>query len=629
MQKGSFKSPLDVAIVVVALAMVAYQATATQISLVSPAEHWNIHLFFALVLVFLVAARGTMGWLRWTALAALALSIVGTGYVFFNFEELDSIFDYPNTIQIIIGIVLVVVVLEGVRRVYGLTLPILALVCVVYAFFGNYLPGPFQTARLRPEMLISRLSIGISGIYGVVLGVSSNYIFLFIVFGSLLQAAGATRFFLQVGRLFGKRLKGGPALAAVFCSLLMGMVTGGPSANVAVVGPFTIPLMKKVGYSPVQAGAIEAVASTGGAFMPPVMGAVAFVMAGFTGIPYIRICAVAIIPALLYYFSAALYVQFQAMKLNVLSVEEKPDKREMLLSGPVFFLPLIVLTVLLIMGKTPMYAIFWTLLATVATGIWRKETRPSLRGWVTALTEGAVGGVHIAVVCAMVGLIVTPIVMTGLGIKLPGIVEVWSMGSLTLALLITMVVSIIIGTGLPTTPTYILVAIITAPVLQKMGITTLQAHFFCFYFAVLGFITPPEAMAALVSSKVAGAPFMRTGWEAVKVGLGGFLVPFLGIWAPITMLAPESAARGAIDIPVIVALFVAMQAVICDYYLTRISVLERVALVASFLFMLTFLILNSFLLLGIGGVLFVVITLQQLLKRLKARPVAGAAQAPT
>lgn len=616
-KQALYKTPYDYIIAVVGLAMVVYQAASTQISLVSPPEHWNIHLAFSLMLVWLVAARNTHGWKRTLSLILLGLSILGTGYVFLFFEELDSIFDYPNATQLVIGVILIVVVLEATRRTYGLALPVLALVAVAYAFLGNYLPGPFHTAYLKSGMIISRLSVGISGIYGVVLGISANYIFLFIVFGALLQAVGASNFFLQVGRLFGSRLKGGPALAAVFCSLLMGMVTGGPTANVAVVGPFTIPLMKRIGYKPHQAAAIEAAASTGGSIMPPVMGAAAFVMAGFTGIPYIRIAAVALIPALLYYFSAALYVQFQAMKLNVLRVEEKPDKREMMLSAPIFFIPLILLIVLLIIGKTPMYAIFWTILVTMLIGCLRKETRPSIKAWITTFVQGAIGGAHVGIICALIGLIVTPIVMTGLGIKLPGIVETWSQGSLTFALIITMLVSLILGTGLPTTATYVLVAIITAPILEKMGVSTLQAHFFCFYFACLSFLTPPEAMAALVASKIANASFWKTGWEACRVALGGFLVPFLAIWAPVILLEPQSLAAGIRDIVVIVALFVAVQVVICDYYLSPISKVERFTLAGVSLVFILFFIFHHTSYAVVGGVGFLVITLAQM-RKLKA-----------
>jgi len=626
-KQAFYKTPYDYIIAAVALAMVVYQAASTQISLVSPPEHWNIHLAFSLILGMLVAARNIHGWKRAGALILLGLSVLGTGYVFLFFQELDSIFDYPNTTQFVIGVILIVVVLEATRRIYGWVLPILAIVAMAYAFFGNSLPGPFQTASLKPGMIISRLSVGISGIYGVVLGISANYIFLFIVFGALLQIAGASNFFLQVGRAFGRRLKGGPALAAVFCSLLMGMVTGGPTANVAVVGTFTIPLMKRIGYKPYQAAAIEAAASTGGAIMPPVMGAVAFVMAGFTGIPYVRIAAVAVIPALLYYFSAALYVQFQAMKLNVLSVEEKPDKREMVLSAPIFFVPLVFLTVLLIMGKTPMYAIFWTLLATVAIGCLRRKTRPSLKAWITAFAQGAIGGAHVGIICALIGLIVTPITMTGLGIKLPGIVESWSQGSLTVALIITMLVSLLLGTGLPTTATYVLVAIITAPVLQKMGVSTLQAHFFSFYFACMSFVTPPEAMAALVASKIANASFWRTGWEACLVALGGFLVPFLTIWAPVTLLEPQSIATGIVDMVVIIALFVSIQVVICGYYLSSITKAERFTLAGVSLAFILFFIYRNPVYGIIGGAGFVATTLGQVRKRW-AVPVFGTQEQP-
>jgi TRAP transporter 4TM/12TM fusion protein len=559
-------------IATVAIAMVLYHAFSTQYLLVGAEGHMNIHLSFALVLVFLSGINPARR--SWWLLPILAiLSVLATAYIHVFMDDLQERIGFPTTADIVIGIILVVVALEATRRSFGPVLPVIAILFIIYAFLGSLLPGPLQAYQFDPKKLLSKLTM-LSGIYGVVLGVSANYIFLFIIFGSLLQISGATRFFIEVGSLFGRRFRGGPALAAVTCSSLVGMVTGSPAANVATIGPFTIPLMKKVGYSPTQAAAIEAVASTGGQIMPPVMGAAAFVMSGITGIPYIRICIAAFIPAILYYFSIAAYAQLQALKQNITVSVEKVRLRTLLFSAPLFVLPLATLIILLIRGKSPAYVIFWAIVILVVLALLRRESRPSFSRLIEGLTDGAIQGARIGVVCGMLGLIVAPITLTGLGIKLPAVIEALSHGNLGVLLLITMVVSIILGTGLPTTPTYVLVAILTAPVLTKMGISQLQSHFFAFYFAVLSAVTPPEAMAALISSNIAGASFMKTGWESFKVALGSFMVPFLTVWAPILLFMPEPPLIAALKLSATVLIFLLLQIIICGYYFRLLKVWE-------------------------------------------------------
>jgi TRAP transporter 4TM/12TM fusion protein len=348
------------------------------------------------------------------------------------------------------------------------------------------------------------------------------------------------------------------------------------------VGTVTIPLMKRVGYHDYQAAAIEAAASTGGQVMPPVMAAAAFLMAGITGISYGRIALAAALPAILYYFSLGLYVQFHAMKSNLSPLASRENRRELLLSAPNFLVPLALIIVLLGEGFTPMYVGFWSVIICLVLGNIRKETRPTAKEWVDGLVSGARMAAIIAVSCATVGIMVKIFTMTGLGMKLPAIVEAWSGGILYVALFLVMIVSLILGCGVPTGPAYIMTAIVCAPVLMKMGISLLQAHFFCFYFAVISMVTPPVAPAAMVAAGVAGSNFWKTGIEATKACAAGFLVPFMCIGCPLLLLEPKGGL--IFELAQFVCLFVAviaLQGGIVGQYIHRTGTVERPLLLLS------------------------------------------------
>lgn len=575
-------------IATVAMAMVLYHLISTQYVIQGPIPHQNTHLGFSLLLVFLGAMRGDRK--HWPLILAFLLcSIVAIGYIQIFYMDIENRMDFPNTMDLVMGALLIVAVIEATRRALGIVLILVAFFFMAYALVGQYLPPPFESFPISVTQLIYELSTGFTGIYGVVLGVSANYIFLFVVLGGVLTVSGGPRFFKEIGLIVGRMLKGGPAMTAVVGSGLVGSVTGAPAANIAITGSFTIPLMKQAGYRPEQAGAIEAAASTGGQIMPPVMAAAAFLMAGITGIPYARIMLAAILPAILYYLSIALYVQFQAMKMDLRPMSETTvDLREILLSAPSFIIPLIVLVVLFVIGYSPMYVGFWGVVTSFVIGCIRKSTRPSLTQWLEGFTSGAVMGAAIGVSCAAIGIMVKVLTMTGMGIKLPAVIDAWSGGHLFPALIMVMIVSLILGCGVPTSPAYIMVAIVGAPVLLKMGLTMLQAHFFVFYFAVMSMLTPPVAPAAIVASKMAGTGFMKTAVEEVKPAIAGFLVPFMIIWCPILILEP----RGSLILSLVkfVAFFVCIiciQVGINDFYLVLCRPVERLAsfLCAALLFL--------------------------------------------
>jgi TRAP transporter 4TM/12TM fusion protein len=600
--------------------MVIYHLVSSQYLLQTTIGHKNIHLGLSLLLVFLSSMQSAKR-RRPLMLLLVLLSLASTGYVHIFEDALQDRTGFPNTLDMFISAILVLLVLEATRQSFGIILPVLCCVSVAYIFLGRYIPGPLHAPSQPFAIVMSRLCIGLEGVYGVVLGVSAYYIFMFIVFGALMQVTGATRFFTEVGRMVGRRLRSGPAIAAVATSGLVGMVTGSVAANITITGSFTIPLMKRVGYRPEQAAAIEAAASTGGQIMPPIMGAAAFVMASFMGIPYIKIAAVAAIPATFYFLMVGLYTQFQAVKLDISRQAEKVDYKELWLSAPLFLVPLAVLVFLLVRDKTPAYSIFWAFISVIALCLLRRETRPSWVQWKEGCIRGAIGGAQIGVMSAAIGLVIVTLSMTGLGIKLPGLIEAWSGGNLIAALIIAMVATIIIGCGMPTTPVYILVALVAAPALMDMGLNQLQAHFFVFYFACLNFVTPPVAIGSLIASKIAYADFLRTAIESVKVAIGGFAVPFLVIWVPSLLLQSESPGSAVSGILAGLLGLIALQIALCNCYLAELRIIERALSVLAAATFLIYLPARNpvWLLVGIG--LLLVLTSIQLKRKWAEREV--------
>jgi len=538
-----------------ALLATAYHLLYTQVMVMGPILHQNTHYMLALALVFLGCmkdAKSTAG--RVVALALLLLSLFATGYMFVNYDELTMyrgpLFDL-NSLDLVVGCLMIGLGLEASRRAFGPVFPIVCLTFIAYAMFGWMLGAPFHAPKISfPELLTSFCMAMDGGIYGQVLGISANYIFLFVVFGGMLGATGALRFFNHVGMQVGSRVAGGPAMTAVVSSSLMGMVTGSAMANVATVGSFTIPLMKKVGYKPHQAGAIEAAASSGGQIMPPVMGATAFVMAEMAETPYVKIMLAAIFPALLYYLSLGIYAQLAAKRLRIDPGAISPVKLdrkarlELMLDAPIFLVPLAIITVLLLMGYSPMFTIFWgmtSLFVLNLLDVWRKGDWRELKKIFPAMASGAVTGAKIGVTCALLGPIITTMTKTGLGLAIPGLISLWCQGSLVLALMITAVVIIILGMGVPTVAAYLMVVMVGVPVLVKLGVAAFSAHMFVFIYAAFACLTPPIAVSAIPAAAIAETSYMRTALEAAKVGVVAFVIPFLVVFAPEILIGQPAA----------------------------------------------------------------------------------------
>lgn len=607
-----------IAVIIVGIGMALYHLVSSQYLIVGGFKHQNVHLGLAFLLVFLVAFRDGTTSGRITATIAIILSLSCIIYVGVLYDELELRAMFNTKLDLVVGSVLIILVLEGTRRSFGLVLPLVAALAIAYCFLGSYIPGPLRTMQVSPAKIIPALSVAFTGgIYGPILAISANYIFIFILFAAVLQISGATGFFMQVGRLAGRKFRAGPAMSAVVTSALVGSTSGSVGANIATTGSFTIPLMKKVGYRNEQAAAIEAAASTGGQIMPPIMGAAAFAMAGITGKPYLHIAIVAILPSIIYFVVLGLYAQFQASKLNLPHLSEAIDYREMALRAPLFCIPIGIILYLLIAGRTLMYSAFWGTISSIILSFLRKETRSSLMDWIVGMTKGALSGAQVGISCACLGIIIETLMLTGMGIKLPGLVERWSSGNFNVALVIVMIISIILGMGVTTLAVYVLVAMVTAPVLMKMGMPLLSAHFFVFFFACFSMVTPPIGMGAVIASKLADADYLKTAMEAVKAAIAGFVIPFLFVWNPVLLLNPA----GPIFIAIIkllasVMLLIALEAMLVGYYLTNLRLWERLSLGLSIVLMVVYFTTNTLPLLFISFAIFFFVSItQKILKK--------------
>lgn len=535
-----YNKAIEWLLLVVGLGMLAYHLVSTQYLFLGAYEHQNVHLAFLLVLLFLNGMRtAKTGWGAAAQGALAVLSLVGTAYVYVNIGHLEEVIGYPERTDLVVGILLIVLVVEATRQAWGITLPIVAAIFVAYFVFGHMLPGQLYHKPFTIEYIVSYLSIGLSGIYGTFLSISANQVFLFVVFGALLGVIKVNDFFFEVGKMAGRVFQGGPGQTAVVSSALVGMVSGAAVANVAITGAFTIPFMKKVGYKPEYAGAIEATASTGGQLMPPVMGAAAFMMAAFLGVPYADVMVAGIIPAILYFWGVMLGVQFLAVRQGIRPPAESIDYRLIARRLPLFVLPLGVLIAMLLMQYSPANAAFWAIALSIALSYLGRETRPRLLELLKCLAGGALVGAQIGVSLAIVGLIAQTLITTGLGTKIAGLVEILSAGNLVIALIVTMLVSIVLGCGVPTTAAYSLVAIVVVPIIIKMGVDPLSAHFFAFYFAVISALTPPVALAALAGAGIAGANYFKTSMSAFKLAISGFIIPFVIIFNPVVVMRPS------------------------------------------------------------------------------------------
>src|SRR6056297_1523614 len=458
------------------------------------------------------------------------LLVAGCLNIIMNWEAIAMRAGAPIPSDIYMGGIMVFLVIEATRRTVGWPLPIVAILSLCYALFGPYLPSMFAHAGFPFSDLASFEYLRTDGIFGVPLGVSASFIFLFVLFGAVLNISGAGQFFIDLAFALTGKSRGGPAKAAVVSSALMGSVSGSSVANTVTTGSFTIPLMKSVGYPAHFAGAVEAASSTGGQIMPPVMGAAAFVMAQFLGISYWTIVVSAAIPALLYFFSIFTMVHFRAGREGIKGIPEEklPKVGVVLKKGWHLLLPVVILIVFLAWGYSAIKAVFWSIVfLLLATWMGEKKNRMTPSRTIQAFIQGAVMAVEVAAACACAGLIIGVVGITGLGLAFTSFIIDLSHGILWLALALTMVASIILGMGLPTTAKYIILSTLAAPAIHQMGIPMLAAHLFILYFGVIADVTPPVALAAYAGAGIAGSNAMKTGFAALGLAIAGFIVPYM------------------------------------------------------------------------------------------------------
>jgi TRAP transporter 4TM/12TM fusion protein len=504
----------------------------------------SIHLGLALVLVFLSRplgrAKGRKKWRGAVNVSALLASIVGVGYVYVQYEwitaERFTLITPMSALEIVLAVITIIVLFEATRRVVGLSLVFVVLAFLLYPFLGPYLPGILYSAPISLMELLDFQYLGLSGIFGIPLGVSATEIALFIIFASVITRTGIAVLLNDFASALTGKYRGGPAKIAVVASSLMGTITGSSTANVVAVGSITIPMMKKAGYSPCFAGAVEAAASTGGQIMPPVMGAAAFVMAAFTGIPYITITYYAIFPAILYYAALMIMIHLEAVRHNLPGIKSKVSPMKTLHDYGHMVIPVIVLILLMVIGYTPRLSASVATLAALVFSQFRKTTRLSIAGMLEALEDGAKGLLIVALATAAAGVIVGVIDLTGLGQRFGSGLMALAGGRLVPALVLTMILAIILGMGMPTTAAYVIQASTVIPALIYMGVPDFAAHMFSFYYACLSLITPPVAITAYAAAGIAGSGIWETGWTAFRLGIAGYIVPFMFIYGPSLLL---------------------------------------------------------------------------------------------
>lgn len=547
-----------------------------------------VHLALMAALAFMgvgvrALPRSRWGWafnaVAGGALVACALYLVSQN------EALVARSGSPTGLDLTAGVVVVAGVLVLAKRATGWGLVVVALAALAYALAGPWLPGILAHRGYGPGRLVEQLFLSTEGVWGVPLGVSADFVYLFVLFGAFLDAAGGGKLLIALADRVAGRTRGGPAKTAAVSSAFMGSLSGSAVANVVTTGTFTIPLMRRSGFKPYFAGAIEAAASTGGQLMPPVMGAGAFILATWTNIPYGRVALAAAVPAILYYAALLWAIHFQAGKAGLGGSAASDDSggsavAERLARRVHLLLPIGIIVVMLAMGRSPMRAAFWGVVSSLLASSAVKATRMDRQQVARALRAGARGAVQVAAACAAAGIVVGVASLTGIGLRMSEFIMVVSQGRLPVALALTALGSIVLGMGLPTTAAYVVLAALGAPALVELGVPLLAAHLFIFYFGCISNVTPPVSLAAYAAAGIAGSPPLRTGWTAMGLASVGFLVPFMFIYAPPLILQGTPGEVLATSVSALVGA-VALAGAVTGYVRGVIGPARRIALLAA------------------------------------------------
>ncbi len=559
-------------VALIAVAMSCFHFYTSGFGLLLAQKQGAVHLAFTLALVFLLypasSKQSKTSGIPFYDFILGAIGVASAMYLVVFFNDLVTRAGLPTQTDLIMGFLLIATLLEATRRISNPVLPCLAIIALLYCYFGRSMPDMLAHRGFNVARIVNHMYLGTEGIFGTPLEVSSTFVFMFILFGAVLEKTGLGKFIIDLSLALAGWSTGGPAKVAVVSSGLMGTVSGSSVANVCTTGMFTIPLMKSVGYEPYFAGAVEAVASTGGQIMPPVMGAAAFIMAQILGVPYIEVAIAAVVPALLYYFAVMVQVHFEACRLGLRGIPWKqlPPLGPLLKSKGFLLIPLIAIIYFLLAGYTPLKAAFNGILVSFVLSWLNKETRLTPAKLYDAFQSGARSAIGVACACATVGMVVGMGTLTGLALKIAGAIvamaEVSPDGSLAalgaslfslapgaevtaetaamaltkiFTLFFTMIASLILGMGLPTTANFIVTSTMAAPALFLLGVPPMAAYMFVFYFGIAADLTPPVALAAYAGAGIAGSDPMKTGVTSFKLALAGFLVPYIYVYNPMLL----------------------------------------------------------------------------------------------
>jgi len=548
--------------------------------IVSSESHRGMYLLFTFFLCFMLypGFKSNKNKVSIFDLLLSFISIFVFIYWMINYPEYAHRIGNPKTGDIIIGAAIIILSLEVARRAVGYVLPSLAIIFILYAYLGPYVPGILGHYGFGTTRIVEFVGVGMGGIFGVVVNTYATYIFPFIIFASFLQSAGGGKAIENIASAVAGGAKGGPAKIAVIASGLIGSVTGSSAANAVVTGAYTIPLMKKLGYRPHTAAAIEAAASTGGQFMPPIMGAAAFLIAAFTETPYIEIVKLSAIPAILYFLGVGMMVHFIAARrgLKGLPKDQIPPIGPTILKEGYLLLPIIVILVLLILGQSAQRAAAFSILITIGLSFVKKETRMTPKRFVEALVNAARNSLAVGATAGVIGIIMGIVTMSGLGIKFSSFIISLSGGFLPLTILLVAVAGYILGMGVTITATYILLSVLAVPALMELGVGMLPAHLAVFWFCQTGGVTPPVALVAFAASSIADCSPAKAGNAAVKLASPLFIMPFLFVYTPILFNGPTGSV--ILTIVTVTIGIIAFSGMMQGYWLKTANLLQRVLL---------------------------------------------------
>jgi len=596
------KKIFTIIILIIAFTMSIFHIYSGGIKLFPALQQRSIHLGLAFSLIFLTypffkkkpgeQAESESNLKKSTpfilnAILAAASLYVGY-YIMSQYLTLPMELLSPSTATLVVGTIVIILTLEVTRRALGWALPILSILALIYAFFGENLPLLIQHSGFSFEEIVTQVGLSGEGVFGVPLGVSATYVVLFVIFGSVLEKSGGGNLFMDLSMALVGRFRGGAAKISVISSSLFASISGSQVANVVTTGVLTIPLMRRGGYKPAYAAAIESVASTGGILLPPVMGAVAFLMADFLQISYAEVALAAIIPAVLYYISIFITVDLKAGKEGLKPVEEenKIDLKKLIIKKGHLLFPIIVLiTLLLVFQYTATKAAFWSIVSIPVICLFRKETRMSFKDIAEALINGAKLSLVVVAACACAGIVIGVINMTGMGLRFSSVLLELSAGNLFLLALLTAIASIIMGMGLPPVASYIVLAVLAAPAMVELGVSPIGAHLFIFYFGALSGITPPVALAAYAASAISGANPHKIGFIACRMALVAFVIPFMFIYGPSLILEGSALSIIIAALSAVIGVF-ALSAAVEGFLLQKINWLLRILLLVGALLLM-------------------------------------------